>query len=364
MAELIVPKVDFSPLGNLGKLYKESMNEQGLKDAFSQGIGSDPQSLAALAQKVAPYNPQLGINLAQLAHGYQRQGTQDARQQSLDQFNQNMRQKEYDLSVRRANRADDPTPENWQRSADGKLEPIPGGPADPAYIERLQGIKKQGEISPTDKKMITAAEDELPNLDGTIDVLKTAKGLNDKTFTGYTAGARGMIGTSGVPGANLLIDKNSAMATREFQQLMSGEAIKTMSDTLKGATTDFEMKKFENMMADPSTPPEIRGRMIDRMLKLAEKHRDTKVRRMDDLRGRTYFKPSSETGPTGPTRQLAQEPAAQPAPQDAQGFRQPPRVGELRDGYRYKGGNPGDPANWVKQQNFDDRFSAAYSGSR
>jgi hypothetical protein len=88
MAELVVPKVDFSPLGDLGNIYKEAQKERGLQDAFSQGIGSDPQSLAALAQRVAPHNPQLAINLAQLAHGYTRQATQDSRQASLDQFNQ------------------------------------------------------------------------------------------------------------------------------------------------------------------------------------------------------------------------------------------------------------------------------------
>jgi hypothetical protein len=205
----------------------------------------------------------------------------------------------------------------------------------------------------------------LPNLDGTLDALKVAKDLNDKTFTGITAGIRGKIGTT-VPGAGMLIDKNSAMATSEFGKVMSGEAIKTMADTLKGATTDFELKKFEAMMADPATPPEIRGRMIDRMIKLAERHRETKVRRINDLRGGTYFKPEGgkTTGPTGPTTQVLQEPAAQPAPQDAQGFRAPPKVGELRDGYRFKGGNPGDPASWVKQQDFNDRFSAAYSGGR
>jgi hypothetical protein len=156
------------------------------------------------------------------------------------------------------------------------------------------------------------------------------------------------------------------MATREFGQLMSGEAVKTMADTLKGATTDFEFKKFESMMADPSTPPEIRGRLIERMLKLAEKHRETKARRINELSGGTYFKKpgTATTGPTGPTRQLPAEPTQQPAPQDAQGFRAAPRVGELRDGYRFKGGNPGDPANWVKQNNFEDRYSAAFSGER
>jgi hypothetical protein len=92
MAELTVPKVDFAPLGQLGEIYKQSMNEQGLKDAFSQGVGNDPQSLAALAQKVAPYNPQMGINLAQLAHTIGRQGAQDARVDATNTFNQRMDQ--------------------------------------------------------------------------------------------------------------------------------------------------------------------------------------------------------------------------------------------------------------------------------
>lgn len=78
MAELTVPKVDFSPLGELGEIYKKSQDERGLKDAFSQGIGSDPQSLAALAQRVSQYNPQMAISLAQLAHGYGREGVTDA----------------------------------------------------------------------------------------------------------------------------------------------------------------------------------------------------------------------------------------------------------------------------------------------
>lgn len=90
MAELLNPNVDFAPLGQLGEIYKKGQNERGVADAFSQGIGSDPQSLAMLAQRVAPYNPQLGINLAQLSHSYARQGTQDARQQGLDTFNQRM----------------------------------------------------------------------------------------------------------------------------------------------------------------------------------------------------------------------------------------------------------------------------------
>ena len=104
MAELTVPRVDFSPLGELGEIYRKGQNEQGLKDAFSQGIGSDPQSLAALAQRVGQYNPQLAINLAQLAHTYGRETKTDARQQGLDTFNQNMETQRLAIAKQEAER--------------------------------------------------------------------------------------------------------------------------------------------------------------------------------------------------------------------------------------------------------------------
>jgi len=178
---------------------------------------------------------------------------------------------------------------------------------DPATPEGRKVLfpKTDTPISAGDKKVINAAEDELPAIEGTIDALKTAKDLNAKTFTGYSAGLRGQRGTSNIPGANLLVDRNSAMATKEWQTVMGAEAVKAMSDQLKGATTDFELRKFEGMLADPSTPPEIRGRVIDRMLTLADKQRAIKARRIEELRSGSYYKPQggSTTTPTarGPT---------------------------------------------------------------
>jgi hypothetical protein len=145
-------------------------------------------------------------------------------------------------------------------------------------------------LSAADKKAIMAAEDDNAVLVGTIDTLSRAKELNSKTFTGATAGARGWIGTA-VPGASAVIDPEAAKATREFGQLMSGEAIKSMAETLKGATTDREMGRFLEMLADPSTPPDIRERTINRMLQLAERQRKINDSRVADMRGGTYYKP-------------------------------------------------------------------------
>ncbi|MFZ5713036.1 MAG: hypothetical protein ACOY3N_09370 [Bradyrhizobium sp.] len=146
-------------------------------------------------------------------------------------------------------------------------------------------------LSAADKKAIMSAEDDNAVLTGTLDTLRRAKELNSKTFTGYTAGARGWVGTALPTGG--LIDPEAAKATREFNQLMSGEAIKSMSETLKGATTDREMGRFLEMLADPSTPPDIRERTIDRMLQLAERQQKINDSRINDLRGGTYYKPAA-----------------------------------------------------------------------
>jgi hypothetical protein len=137
MAELTVPQINFAPLGELGEIYKKSQDERGLKDAFSQGIGSDPQSLAALAQRVSQYNPQMAVSLAQLAHGYGREGVTDARTAANDKFSQSMEMQRLAIAKRAAERADDPTPTGFQKQSDGTYAPLPGGPQDPTYQARL-----------------------------------------------------------------------------------------------------------------------------------------------------------------------------------------------------------------------------------
>ena len=285
MAELTVPRVDFSPLGDLPDIYRKSQEDAKVRQTLAslgQGGAVDAQTL--LKSGV--------LSLAQLgASMHNREADNAWRLQEAQRTQQNA-DRSYKLQEGAQARLANPVPEGFVKQSDGSYAPVPGGPQDPAYVQKIAEIKKPNNVLQAgDKKIITAAEDELPTLEGTIDALKIAKDLNSKTFTGVTAGLRGKLGTSGIPGATMLVDKDASMATKEFGQVMSGEAIKTMADTLKGATTDFELKKFEAMMADPVTPPEIRGRMIDRMIKLSEAHKQTKFRRINELRDGTYFKP-------------------------------------------------------------------------
>lgn len=139
-------------------------------------------------------------------------------------------------------------------------------------------------LTATDKKALWSAEDEIPLIDNTLSSLQRARDLNRKTFTGMTAGARGVLGTA-VPGGSYLVDGEAAKATAEFNKLMSMEAIQSMAQTLKGATTDSELARFVDILADPSTDPDIRERTIDRMMSLAQRVKDVKANRVNELRG-------------------------------------------------------------------------------
>jgi hypothetical protein len=155
-------------------------------------------------------------------------------------------------------------------------------------------------IPAADKKAIFDAEDAVPALQGTIETLKRAKELAPKAYSGYTAGARGAIGANlpdwMVPDA--ISNPETAKATAELNQLLTGEAIKSMADTLSGATTDQEMKRFTTILADPASPPELKLRTIERMETLAQRQFQIKQSRIKDLRGGTYFKPEGGSAPS------------------------------------------------------------------
>ncbi len=170
--------------------------------------------------------------------------------------------------------------------------PVPSGGAGPQPIIPAKP-KAPKEMTVTDRKAIQNAEDENAELDSTVESLQRAGEINSQTFTGAGAGVRAWLGTKlpdmAVP--DVIADPKTARITEEWQKTMNPEAIQRMASTLKGATTDFELRKFVDLLADPSTTPQTRKAVIDRMLKLSERKREINQLRMDQLRGGTYYQP-------------------------------------------------------------------------
>lgn len=146
---------------------------------------------------------------------------------------------------------------------------------------------KANKLSATELKAVHEAEDELPNLDASITQLERALQLNDKAFSGYTAGARGAIGAKLPDGIvpDFVADPDSAAATNEYEAIMTGEAATAMSAALKGATTDRELAIFMDIIGDVSKPPEVRRSAITRLLELAKAKKATASKRIEELKG-------------------------------------------------------------------------------
>lgn len=366
MASSIIPAVDFSPLANLGKAWNEGKNQQ-YQDKIRE---NREMSLAALGQgaSVEDVSRSLfqagdiegGLSLARLADA---RATRQQAQSNADR-SFGLQEREFQANQNKPRIVGSAETgyylvDNNGRPVGGQpgvgapsAPPVPGAPtvapgaSQPAGPQPIIPAKPKAakDMPAGDRKAIWNSEDENADLDGTVAALSQAKGLNEQAFTGYLAGSRGNIGSK-LPGAGMvpggIFDPAGSKATLEWQKLMSPEALKQMANTLKGATTDFELRTFIDQLADPSTPTDVRGRIIDRMQKLAERKREINQTRMNQLREGTYYKPGGgQSAPEGSGSTSARESAGAKMPQ----------IGEVRDGYRYKGGNPGSPESWSKVQ--------------
>jgi hypothetical protein len=158
--------------------------------------------------------------------------------------------------------------------------------------QRASGSGEGGrpKLNVIDKKEIFEAEDSNANLDSTVANLQSALTANNQAYTGVGAGARADM-VAKTPLRYLVGDeaKQGANATLEFEKITSPEALQIMSNTLKGATTDFELKKYIDIFADVSAPPKTRQNAIERLIALAERKRELNATRINQLRGGTYY---------------------------------------------------------------------------
>ncbi len=133
------PSIDLAGgLSQLGQVYQEAQAKRGLQEAFAGGqLNGDPQSLSALATKIMPLNPQLGMSLSQLGMTAAQRQADDAwrREEAARQAGQF--QQTLALQKRAADRADDKTPTGFAKQPDGSYAPVPGGPQDPTYQARV-----------------------------------------------------------------------------------------------------------------------------------------------------------------------------------------------------------------------------------
>jgi hypothetical protein len=338
---------DFSPLSKLGEIWEKAQQREAEKRAYANpnlsheerarvigaaGNTTGARDLLALGETIRQHNAaqahqaaQFGLSKEQFAE------TQKQNVRSGDQFQQTRQDTEAER-LRADARAES---ERLRKVASDEetarrnleVERIRAEP-EAARLARAAGLvpgtqefkdfiiqqgKAQRGISPGEQKIITAAEESLPAIDQTIRNVEHAMKLNPNVHTGWGAELRGKLGdwTSDRLVPDVVSTPEQGAATRRWNQLMSGEAIKVMSETLKGASTDYELRKNLELAADLNNSPKVREDAMIEVLKYAKERREVRVKELEQIRRGDFFKPGGGTSTPKPAGGgLAANPAA------------------------------------------------------
>lgn len=257
----------------------------------------------------------------------------------------------------------------------GRKRKILRNPTNPTQFMPLGGeaLGRDQGLNPTEQKTLNAAEDENIELESTVSQLKEARGLTDKLFTGWFSGLRGKIGTA-LPENSWLdaddwvdknvIDRETSKSQQRWQSIMSPEAINAMSKALTGATTNFELEEFKKVMADPDVPTEQKNKIIENLIRKAERRMRLNNQRIEEMRGggvrvnqegagapqvTTTAPPSGPAAAMKPEEYGAAPPPAAPGP-NLRGVPKepPPNAKRAKDGNIYipDPNNPGKFLRW------------------
>jgi hypothetical protein len=338
-------------LAQLGQVYQKGQAENEVRNALQGGFDStNPQSLAALATRVLPYNNTLGLTLAQLSSSAANTQYQHGRDTNNDQWRQQEAlraqqnaDRSYGLQERQATRLEDPTPTGFVKSPEGALKPIPGGPADPTYlasknaaegknnIEAVVAQRKQAAdsiglaetdpsykgfiltgklpredaqpLTATDKKAILEADELVQSTQGAIANLQKAKQLSKDAYSGPYADKRGyaasFLGETSDTG-------KAGIATTDLNNLVTTNALSQLKAIFGGNPTEGERAILLQIQGSANMPDAVRQKIYDRGIELANKRLEFNRQKADALRGNTYYKPGQ------------QQPAPQPAAQATQ----------------------------------------------
>jgi hypothetical protein len=253
--------LDFSALADLPEDFwkgQEQGRQAGLRDALKGGLPTLPDGSidwAGAASLVGQFDPQLGMRTA----AYAQKATMDPYQAGTLALAQ-------------------------QKAATDEKE---------LALKYPEGKPRR---SATDTKALYEAQDELPDVDNTIALLKRAEEINDETFEGTGASLRGTLGAKlpdwAVP--DQVADPKTATATNEWEMLMAPAALEKMSETLKGQTSNLELQRYIGFLADPSTPKDTRKNIIGRLKALAERQKAVRAQRIEDLGGEAPTSPGVE----------------------------------------------------------------------
>jgi len=148
-------------------------------------------------------------------------------------------------------------------------------------------------LSATAEKELFEADDNIKATQSTIGLLKQAKELNDKAYSGYFAKTRAAL-RSNLPG-----DSEQADATIQLDNMMTTQALESLKATFGAAPTEGERKILMDIQASADKTPKQRKDIIDRAIKASEQRAVFNTNKAKSLRSGSYNTIDPQQQPQG-----------------------------------------------------------------
>lgn len=305
-----------SAMGMIGSIALGSMggdmNGQADPKLYEEGLGI----LEGYGIDVAPFRgkPQLAPVAARASLTTMQQIANASDQKSMDlaleKFERSilesdrsygLQQEELEINRQKLNAPPD-APSGYRYAADGSLEAIPNGPADPANPMNTKRITGPS-LSVTAQKEIFEADETVQSGQSVVSALDRAMELNEEAYSGPLAEQRGYAGS--------LVGMDDAVATEELKNLVTAQALDQLKTTFGAMPTEGERKILLEIQGSVNQAPEVRKRIYERAKAAAERRIEFARDKASRLRSGEYF--TESPGGVAPTLEQPTAEEAMPA---------------------------------------------------
>ncbi len=192
-------------------------------------------------------------------------------------------------------------------------------PNDPRYADFIVSgtLPKETQqlLTASDKKAIMEGEDSILSHTNTITQLNRALKLSKKAYDGAGASQRALV-TSNLPGF-LGGGSEESLATRELDNVVTGQALDSLKSIFGGAPTEGERAILLQIQGSANLPQTLREQIYNNAIAKVQQKMAFEQERVNQLRGGTYYKQGNGAVPV-PQAAPALEATAAPS-----GYSQP-----------------------------------------
>lgn len=299
MAELTVPRIDFSGLADLPQAFRNAQMQRAREQTLAElGTGGDLNQAARRLMAIGDTQGAMSLaNLGNNERDYQFRLQEARRAQSNADRSYGLQER---ALTQKTEGIEDQVAQRRRVAASQGIDP--SSPAYQSYV--LTGKMPREDQTPltaTDKKAILEADEAVAATESAIQGLQRAKELSPKAMTGPMADVRGY-------GASLF-GNESGEATVELNNVITTNALTQLKAIFGGMPTEGERKILLEVQGSVNLPDKARQAIYDRAIQAANRRLAFNKQRAEAMRGGTYYKPQGQPGQM-PQPQAAIPPAA------------------------------------------------------